>query len=151
MATSLLDRGGIAERIPHAGSMCLLGGLDGWDRDHIVCHASSHRDLAHPLRTANGLLAPCAIEYAAQAMALHGALMGEDVGSAATPGYLASARGVRLHRLRLDDLDGDLRIEARRSAGDDRQILYAFAVSHAGEPVADGRATVVLNTPLAEP
>ena len=151
MPTSLLDRAGIAERIPHAGSMCLLGGLERWDRDHIVCHASSHRDPAHPLRTASGLLAPCAIEYAAQAMALHGALMGETVGSAATPGYLASARGVRLHRLRLDDLDGDLRIEARRGAGDDRQVLYTFAVSHAGEPVAEGRATVVLNTPLAEP
>ena len=151
MPTSLLDRAGIAERIPHAGSMCLLGGLDAWDRDHIVCRASSHREPTHPLRTASGLLAPCALEYAAQAMALHGALMGEDVGSSATPGYLASARGVRLHRLRLDDLDGDLRIEARRSAGDDRQILYTFAVSHAGEPVADGRATVVLNTPLAEP
>jgi predicted hotdog family 3-hydroxylacyl-ACP dehydratase len=150
MAPLLLDRAGIAERIPHAGSMCLLGALDSWDREHIVCRASSHRDPAHPLRTASGLLAPCAIEYAAQAMALHGALIGADGGSAATPGYLASARGVRLHRLRLDDLDGELRIEARRGAGDARQILYTFAVSHAGEPVAEGRATVVLNTVLAE-
>jgi len=150
MATPLLDRAGIAERIPHAGSMCLLGRLDDWDREHIVCAASSHRDPAHPLRSASGLLSPCAIEYAAQAMALHGALIGADTGSRATPGYLASARGVRLHRLRLDDLAGDLRIEARRGAGDARQILYTFAVSHAGEPVAEGRATVVLNTPLAE-
>ena len=151
MATPLLDRAGIAERIPHAGAMCLLGSLDGWDREHIVCSASSHRDPTHPLKTASGLLAPCAIEYAAQAMALHGALIGADAGSRATPGYLASARAVRLHRLRLDDLDGDLRIEARRGAGDARQILYTFAVSHAGEPVAEGRATVVLNTPLVGP
>ena len=150
MTTPLLDRAGIAARIPHAGSMCLLERLDAWDREHIVCCASSHRDLNHPLRTASGLLSPCAIEYAAQAMALHGALIGADAGSAATPGYLASARAVRLHRLRLDDLDGDLRIEARRGAGDARQILYTFAVSHAGEPVAEGRATVVLNTPLVE-
>ena len=148
MAPPLLDRAGIAERIPHAGSMCLLGSLEAWDRERIVCRASSHRDPAHPLRTASGLLSPCAIEYAAQAMALHGALIGADAGSPATPGYLASARGVRLHRLRLDDLDRDLRIEARRSAGDARQILYTFAVSHAGEPVAEGRATVVLDTPL---
>jgi predicted hotdog family 3-hydroxylacyl-ACP dehydratase len=150
MAPPLLDRAGIAARIPHSGAMCLLGSLERWDSEHIVCSASSHRDPAHPLKTASGLLAPCAIEYAAQAMALHGALIGADSGSAATPGYLASARAVRLHRLRLDDLDGDLRIEARRGAGDARQILYTFAVSHAGEPVADGRATVVLNTPLAE-
>jgi predicted hotdog family 3-hydroxylacyl-ACP dehydratase len=150
MAPPLLDRAGIAARIPHAGAMCLLDSLERWDSEHIVCSASSHRDPAHPLKTASGLLAPCAIEYAAQAMALHGALIGADSGSAASPGYLASARAVRLHRLRLDDLDGDLRIEARRGAGDARQILYTFAVSHAGEPVADGRATVVLNTPLAE-
>ena len=151
MAAPLLDHAGIAERIPHAGAMCLLDSLSGWDPAHIVCSASSHRDPTHPLKTASGLLAPCAIEYAAQAMALHGALIGADAGSRATPGYLASARAVRLHRLRLDDLDGDLRIEARRGAGDARQILYTFAVSHAGEPVAEGRATVVLNTPLAGP
>jgi len=150
MAPPLLDRAGIAARIPHAGAMCLLGSLDRWDLEHIVCSARSHRDPAHPLKTASGLLAPCAIEYAAQAMALHGALIGADAGSAATPGYLASARAVRLHRLRLDDLEGDLRIEARRGAGDARQILYTFAVSHAGEAVAEGRATVVLNTPLAD-
>ena len=95
------------------------------------------------------LLAPTAIEYAAQAMALHGALTGDDAGNLATPGYLASARGVRLHRLRLDDLDGDLRVEVRRGAGDGRQILYTFEVSHRGAAVADGRATVVLNSALA--
>ena len=150
MTTPLLDHAGIAARIPHSGAMCLLGELDAWDRDHVVCHAASHRDPAHPLRTASGLLSPCAIEYAAQAMALHGALIGAAAGSPATPGYLASARGVRLHRLRLDDLAGDLRVEARRGAGDARQILYTFAISHAGEPVADGRATVVLNTPLTD-
>ena len=89
------------------------------------------------------------IEYAAQAMALHGALIGLEAGVPATPGYLASTRGVQLHRLRLDDLPGELHITATRQAGDARQILYAFTVSHSGEPVAEGRAAVVLNTPLA--
>ena len=150
MTAPVLDHAGIAARIPHSGAMCLLDRVDAWDADHLVCSARSHRDAANPLRSRSGLLASCAIEYAAQAMALHGALIGEEAGSQATPGYLASARGVRLHRLRLDDLAGDLRIEARRGAGDARQILYTFAISHAGEPVADGRATVVLNTPLAD-
>ncbi len=152
--TRTLDHAGIAALIPHSGSMCLLARLAQWDAQHIVCIATNHRDTDHPLRTRSGLLSPCAIEYAAQAMALHGALIGQEAGTAATPGYLASARGVQLHVLRLDDLPvtdtpDELRIEATRLSGDARQILYAFQVNHAGRPLAQGRAAVVLNTPLA--
>lgn len=145
----MLDAAGIARLIPHSGRMCLLARLERWDANTIVCSASSHRDADNPLRTASGLLTPCAIEYAAQAMALHGALIGQEAGSAASPGFLASARGAQFHRLRLDDLAGDLTIEVQRQAGDAQQILYHFRVQHAGQPVAEGRAAVVLNTPLA--
>ncbi len=155
-APAALDHAGIAALIPHAGRMCLLDRLVEWDATTIVCTAGNHRATDHPLRTRSGLLAPVAIEYAAQAMALHGALIGQEAGMPATPGYLASARGVRFHVLRLDDLpptargDADfLKIEATRQAGDDRQILYAFTVHHAGLVLAEGRAAVVLNTPLA--
>lgn len=153
--SSTLEHEGIAALIPHSGSMCLLARLQSWDASHIVCTATNHRDLAHPLRTRSGLLSPCAIEYAAQAMALHGALIGQEAGTAASPGFLASARGVQLHVLRLDDVPAPpagtpdaLRIEATRQSGDARQILYSFQVSHGGRPLAEGRAAVVLNTPL---
>ena len=150
-----LAREGIAALIPHQGSMCLLARLDAWDPQRIVCTARNHRDADHPLRTRRGLLAPCAIEYAAQAMALHGALIGQAAGTPASPGYLTSARSVQLHVLRLDDLPAsdagsdELRIEATRQAGDARQILYAFTVHHQGRLLAAGRAAVVLNTALA--
>ena len=156
-APQLLTRSGIEALIPHSGTMCLLERLDAWDLQRIVCAATNHRDVAHPLRSRSGLLATAAIEYAAQAMALHGALIGQAAGAPATPGYLASARGVQLHLLRLDDLPvpaapgaaDELRIEAVRQAGDAQQILYTFNVSHAGRPLAEGRAAVVLNTALA--
>ncbi len=151
-----LARDGIAALIPHSGAMCLLARLESWSLDRIVCFATNHRDHHHPLRSRRGLLAPIAIEYAAQAMALHGALIGQAGGTPATPGYLASARGVRFSVLRLDDLpvssdaDADeLRIEATRQAGDARQILYAFNLHHAARLIAEGRAAVVLNTPIA--
>ncbi len=148
-----LDAKGIAALIPHGGTMCLLARLDDWNEQRIACAASNHRDLDHPLRTRRGLLAPCAVEYAAQAMALHGALLGRAAGTPASPGYLASARGVQLQVLRLDDLpdaaSDELRIEATRQAGDARQMLYAFSVRHADRLLAVGRAAVVLNTPLA--
>ena len=146
-------RDGIAELIPHSGTMCLLARLDAWDLQRIVCAATNHREADHPLRTRRGLLAPAAIEYAAQAMALHGALIGQATGTPATPGYLASARSVQFNVLRLDELlvaaPDELRIEAVRQAGDARQILYAFTVRHADRLLAEGRAAVVLNTPLA--
>jgi predicted hotdog family 3-hydroxylacyl-ACP dehydratase len=151
-AFSSLNHTQIAALIPHSGSMCLLDQMLSATTQHIVCVASNHRDATHPLRTRSGLLSTCAIEYAAQAMALHGALLGADAdaraGAAPRAGYLASARGVRLRRMRLDDLPQHLHIEATRQAGDGRQILYAFQVSHAGQPVAEGRAAVVLNTAL---
>ena len=149
MSSAPLGHAEIAALIPHAGAMCLLERVVHWDRDGAVCAARSHRDPGNPLRTARGLLAPCAIEYAAQAMAVHGALIGREDGQPPSPGYLASARGVSMHRLRLDDLPGDLRIEVSRGAGDARQVLYGFRVTHDGALVAEGRATVVLNTPLA--
>jgi predicted hotdog family 3-hydroxylacyl-ACP dehydratase len=144
----LVDHAGIAALVPHAGSMCLLQALLAWDEAHIVCRATSHRALDNPLRTAAGLSATAAIEYAGQAMALHGALLARAQGAAMRPGMLASARSVELHRLRLDDLAGALQVSAWRLAGDERQILYRFELSHQGEPVVSGRAAVVLELAL---
>lgn len=143
-----LDHAGIAARIPHAGRMCLLDRLLQWDAQHIHCTAISHGDAHNPLRTASGLLVPAGIEYAAQAMALHGSLVAPPEG-APTPGFLASVRGVQTQVLRLDDLPGELHIHAERLAGDERQILYAMTLRDAtGRELLSGRATVVLNSPL---
>lgn len=144
-----LDRAGLAGLVPHRGAMLLLDALERWDATTVRCRASDPRDPAHPLRTASGLLAPAAIEMAAQAMALHGALTAMAAGLAASPGYLASVRGVDFARWRLDDLGpGALLVEAEKQAGDGGRILYAFAVTHGGTAVARGRAAVVLNSPL---
>ena len=148
-----LDHAGIAALIPHQGAMCLLDRLEHCDEARIVCVAGSHRDPTHPLRTASGLLAPCAIEYAAQAMALHGALCAAASGDEASPGFLASARDVRLGVWRLDDLppaDPDaLTVTAERQAADAARILYSFSLAHGGRTLATGRLAVVLNTALA--
>jgi hypothetical protein len=55
---------------------------------------------------------------------------------------------VRFAGARLDAIDGRLQVEVERLAGDDRQILYRFVVGDGTTPFAEGRATVVLNTPL---
>jgi predicted hotdog family 3-hydroxylacyl-ACP dehydratase len=147
-AAPLLDADGIRALIPHAGRMALLDTLQAWDATTIRCTATSHTAPDHPLRSAGGLLAPAAIEYAAQAAALHGGLTAVACASGAgvRGGMLASARAVQFHRLRLDDLPGPLTITAERQAGDARQWLYAFTLTHGGQPVAEGRLTVVLES-----
>lgn len=137
-----LDRDGIARLVPHAGRMCLLDAVLDWQPAAIRCVAVNHRDREHPLRTHSGLLAGAAIEYAAQAAALHGALVA--VPGSRNGGMLASARGVQCRRWRLDDLPGDLVVEATQLAADAQQLLYGFSVSHAGEDVVTGRLAVVL-------
>lgn len=148
---STLDASGIAQRIPHSGRMALLERLLHWTPQSITCETGTHLAADHPLRTAHGVLAPAAIEYAAQAMALHGALIGEAASGGTgepTPGFLASVRGVQFHVPRLDTLGAPLTVQAEREAGDGTHILYRFLVTAGSQPVAEGRAAVVLNTPV---
>jgi predicted hotdog family 3-hydroxylacyl-ACP dehydratase len=114
-----LDHAAIAARVPHQGRMCLLDRVLGWDDAHIVCEATGHTDPAHPLRDDGRLGAAIGVEYAAQAMAVHGALMAGPHG-APTPGYLASVRALQLHADRLDLQPAPLRVTATRLSGDGR-------------------------------
>ena len=50
-----LDHAGIAARVPHAGTMCLLDAVLQWDAEHIMCRATSHTAADHPLRAAGSL------------------------------------------------------------------------------------------------
>jgi len=128
--------------------MCLLDAVKEWSDSAITCLAISHTDPANPLRAEGRLGAANGIEYAAQAMAIHGALIaGEAAGKGATPrqGYLTSVRSVSLHVARLDDLPGELDVQAERLSGDANNILYQFSLSHAGRCLLEGRAAVVLD------
>ena len=152
MSPAQLDHAGIEALVPHRGAMCLLDRMVSWDESRIECLATGHRDPAHPLRSRSGLMAGTAIEYAAQAAALHGGLVAQASGATASPGYLASARDVRLATWRLDDLPpaatDALRIVAERQAGDAARLLYAFRIEHAGREIASGRLAVVLDVGL---
>jgi len=145
---TLLNATEIAARVPHHGTMCLLHALHESSDTHVLCSTMSHHAADNPLRSASGLLSCNAIEYAAQAMALHGALRGGAAASAARPGLLAAARQVRLGLLKLDDLPrlhpDELRIEATCQAADERQLLYGFTARHGATQLASGRITVVL-------
>jgi predicted hotdog family 3-hydroxylacyl-ACP dehydratase len=147
-----LDRTWIEENIPHHGRMCLLDEVIAWDAQHIRCRSGTHRLPNHPLRSQGRLGIACGIEYAAQAMAVHGALArgalaagGGAKDSPSEVGFLAGLRDVRLHVLRLDDVEADLICEAALVAGDHGSALYEFAVTSEARRLLSGRATVVFD------
>lgn len=148
MLNVLHDRDWIAARIPHQGSMCLLDAVFALTPSHIRCRAVSHRDTTNPLRENGRLGIACGIEYAAQAMAVHG----DSLNAAQRPrqGYLVSVRNVNLFAERLDDIAGDLDIEAERLSGDDNVVLYEFHVRSDDALLLQGRAAVMLDADMAK-
>lgn len=134
----------LAGMIPHAGSMCLLDGVLRWDANTISCIASSHRDPRNPLRRGTHLSAICGVEYASQAMAVHGRL-GGAVGSRPRLGYLASLRELVCCESYLDTLDGDLIVDAEKLSGDELRVIYGFALHGDGREILRGRAAVLLD------
>ena len=136
----------IAKLIPHHGNMCLLSEVRTYDQHHIFCLANSHRLLDNPLRE-NGLLrSVCGIEYAAQAMAIHGRLSTTQGLMQARGGRLASVRTAQFYVVRLDDIQEDLEIHATLLLGDDSNMIYEFNVAASGVTLLRGKATVILIT-----
>lgn len=137
----VLTREAIAALVPHEGAMCLLHEVLHADEESITCRAVSHRNPEHPLREKGILPALTGIEYAAQAMAVHGALR-EPRGPRS--GVLAAVRDVVLHVGRLDDIADDLVVLARRALDDRSRLLYEFEVHAGARELMRGRAVVVL-------
>lgn len=139
-----LDAAQIAKLIPHQGDMCLLAGVTQHDLQSITCTAVSHRLSNNPLRE-NGLLhAVCGVEYAAQAMAIHGALISGQCDNPPRGGRLAAVRSLELHVHRLDDIDADLEVKATQIMGDENSMVYEFTVDAGARTLLKGKATVVL-------
>ena len=130
--------------------MRLIDRVVAHDDISIVCESDSHRADDHPLAIDGVLSIACGLEYGAQAMAIHGALVGgvPDSGpseSAARHGYLVAAFDLTWSVERLDRCASPLTIEAVREFGSDNQVAYRFELSAAGESIMRGRAAVVLS------
>jgi len=130
--------------VPHAGRMCLLERIVSWDDTGVTLATTTHRDPANPLARDGRLRAIHLCEYGAQAMAVHGSLVATARGERARPGLLVSLRDVVLACDFIEDLEGELLVEAVRVHGGAEAWQYDFRVSHAGRPLAQGRAMVSL-------
>ncbi len=133
----------IADLLPHAGTMVLLDMVESYDATRLRCVATSHRASDNPLRSSDGSLGTLAgLEYAGEAMAVHGALTGAQ-GAKPRRGYLASARDLQIARATLDGLDR-LVIEVEALSIEAQRVPYEFRLSSSDVTVPTGRAAVVL-------
>ena len=140
-----LRRSWIEAHIPHQGRMCLIDEVLEWNPERVRCASGGHRAPDHPLRAHGRLGAACGVEIAAQAMAVHAALMASRTDAKPSGGLLASLRAVRMHVARLDDVQTELICDAVRVAGDGSTALYEFELRAEARRLLSGRAAVVLD------
>ncbi len=133
----LLDRSQIERRIPHAGAMCLLDAVRRWDATTIACEAGAPT-AAHPLARSGIVPAIAAVEDAAQAAAVHGALL--DAADTPRAGRLAKLIEVELPVAALDA--GALTVHAELLSRVEAGCMYRFEVSDRRGCVARGRLLV---------
>ncbi len=139
----MIEHQELCNLIPHGGCMCLLSRVLEWDSKTIHCEADNHNDPQNPLRSNNGLSALAAIEYGAQAMAVHGSLLdgGLTIGRKA---YLAALREVEFRVDWLHEIKHPLSIRAERLLGDGNGMIYQFSVYALSELLVSGRLTAML-------
>lgn len=135
--------------VPHQGAMCLLDAVEYWDASRIVCTTEQHRLAGNPLVVDGRLSTVSAIEFAAQAMAVHGALAAPRRDRPAF-GMLLSVRNCLLHCDRLDQVPGILHVKVGKVAGSQLMLMYEFGLFTGEQCLAEGRATVILHAPSGE-
>lgn len=137
----MLDRAAIAAHLPHAGGMCLLDGVLDWDDQRIRCIAVSHCDTDNPLRVAEGLATLAGIEYAAQAAAVHGALIRGD--GVTRSGVLATLKNVTAAMPWLHRIAAEIVVETTLLHSDPAGGIYDFALFANAERVLSGQFTLM--------
>jgi predicted hotdog family 3-hydroxylacyl-ACP dehydratase len=152
-SAATIGRDRIQALIPHGPSMCLLDRVLSWDALTINCETRSHLDVDNPLRFRGRLSAICGIEYAAQALALHGALRSAGAAPFAVSatnqvmppqGYLASVRDICCNVRFLEACTTAIDVSAELVFDDATRVIYDFALHSVHTPLVTGRAAVVL-------
>jgi predicted hotdog family 3-hydroxylacyl-ACP dehydratase len=134
----------LCKLIPHSGKMCLIDSVDKWDSESIICTTETHQNQDNPLLF-NGILPVSAlIEYGAQAMAIHGAIIAKESGEKMQEGYLAALKDVEFFsNLDISNISSSLIIEATRKFASQGNMIYEFLITSTGDRLISGRATVV--------
>lgn len=139
----MIEHDELCSLIPHSFDMCLLDRVEFWDEDKITCYSNSHHLSSNPLRRESQLSSVHLLEYAAQAMAVHGGLHDREQGKQMTEGYLAALRDVNIELCSVNNVETELKVEANKILSQGGNMIYEFTVTSAKTNLASGRATVV--------
>lgn len=131
----------IKSLLPHTGAMMLIDEVVEHDRHKAHCRARIDGLQDHPLACRGSLPAAALIEYAAQTMAAHGALLSAP-GSPPQAGRLAALAALDLAGDRVE-IPALIDVHVTRVGGDDSGAVYEFCVLADRHTLARGRATVM--------
>ena len=150
---SRLNRQEIEQRLPHAGTMSLLDEIIAADETTLTAQAVSHRDADNPLRIDGKIAMVNGVEYAAQAMAVHGSLMLEKRQAVnkeqleVPQGYIATLRNIELNVPYFPEADSSsepLLIKVAQLMSDVNGFTYQFDIHCEQKLLISGRITVFL-------
>jgi predicted hotdog family 3-hydroxylacyl-ACP dehydratase len=119
--------------------MVLVDAVEWFNATEIVCAATSHTRGDNPLRREGILPVYAAIEYAAQAIAIHATL---TTGGVARAGVLGSVRRFRAHIDRLDQIHEPIHVYASLRQAEATSAVYTFSVRARDQDIAGGQAAV---------
>lgn len=130
-----IGREAIEKMLPHAGDMCLIDSVTRWEKTSIECLGACDRT-DHPLLRNGQLPATAAIEYAAQATAVHGFLLSHS--GITQFGVLAKLTDISLSTRQIDQMHSPLQIYADLVARTDGGCIYNFEVKGGRLSIASG-------------
>ena len=136
-----LDRTALAGLLPHSGSMVLIDNVVAWSEKKLVCETRRHLDASFPLKEYDVVPASAGIELAAQAMAIHVALVRDD---GPKQGLLTHVKNICFGNSSLNDASDLLTIEVRADRIGIRGCSYSFEIKSGGAACLNGRVGVVL-------
>lgn len=140
-----LNHADIERLLPHKGAMCFIGTVTDWDAENISCSAAAP-GAAHPLVRNGRVSTLVAVEYAAQATALHGALLAAVTRPQA--GMLATLRDVSFHGAWFPVNRNLLTIHAKLLSRTDGGCSYSFKVTSHHQHIASGFLLVAFQTSI---
>ena len=132
----------ITQRLPHSGSMCLLNEVIEADSDSLTALASSHLDDDNPLRLEGRIATVNGIEYAAQAMAIHGSLLSSASLETPQAGYIATVRNIEMRTEFIPETGASLLIKVQQLMSNNNGFTYQFHIHCEQQELISGKITV---------
>ncbi|MCK5696772.1 MAG: hypothetical protein KAI02_01330 [Gammaproteobacteria bacterium] len=150
-----MNKSELCQLLPHTGKMCLIDQLLSWDSTTLIAQTTSHLKQDNPLQQQDGMInSIMGIEYAAQTMALHSALLyqenyrQEQSLQKKDSGYLATIRNIQMNAEHLNPSLSDnthpLIISVSLLMSDTQGYCYKFNITRHNMTLISGQLTLFL-------